>query len=168
MGQNQRTITLAICGALLLCTLQFIALPTMDYKNDMAVQVKRNYKALGKLQALTQEYSQLQAKRKALTSGANANKGTLFAIVEKVTREQQINELIESVRPQRQELENNLVEEKVQVRFDNLYQQDLMRFLYTVEKSLQGITVQNIEIRRTKDELLRADISLIMTTSKQM
>ncbi|OBQ46590.1 type II secretion system protein GspM [Halodesulfovibrio spirochaetisodalis] len=168
MGQNQRTITLAICGVLLLGVLQFIALPMLDFKEEMTAQVKKNSKALSKLDVLTQEYSQLQAKRKALTSGTNANKGTLFAIVEKVAREQKINELIESVRPQRQELDNNLVEEKVQVRFDNLYQQDLMRFLYTVEKSLQGITVQNIEIRRTKDDLLKADLSLIMTTSKQL
>jgi len=168
MGQNQRTITLAICGVILLGVLQFIALPALDYKANMAKQAMRNRNSLNKLEVLTQEYSQLQAKRKALTSGASAAKGTLFAIVEKVTREQNINDLIESVRPQRQELENNLMEEKVQIRFDGLYQQDLVRFLYTMEKSLQGITVQNVELKRTKDDLLKAELSLVMTTSTQL
>lgn len=168
MGQNQRAITLGICGGVLLGVLQVIALPAMDYKEDMSRLTARNYKALGKITVLAQEYTQLQARRKALTSGIHPNKGTLFAIVEKISREQGINDLIESVRPQQQEIGNNLTEEKVQIRFENLYQRDLIRFLYTMEKSLQGITVLDLEIRRTRHELLNADISLSMTTSSSL
>ena len=165
MGQNQRTLTLGICGILLLGTLQFLLLPSMDYKENMTKQVTRNRNAVGKLHVLTQEYSQLLTKRKALSKGLDRNKGTLFAIVEKVARELKINKKIDSVRPQKRLLENSLTEEEVTLRFKGLYQKHLVNFLYKIEKSLQGITVKNISIKQTKQKLLDVDISLIMVTS---
>lgn len=167
MGQNQRPLILGICGILLLCLLKFVLLPAMDYKGSMEQQVKRNRNAYGKLEALTSEYAQLLQKRKTQTKGLNKNKGTLFAVVEKTARELHINRNIDSVRPQKKELENNLTEEEVTLRFKGLYQAHLVKFLYTVEKSLQGISVKNINIKQTKNKLLDVDIALLMVTSEK-
>lgn len=165
MRQNHRTLIFGICGVLLLSILQFILLPAMDYKEDMERQVIRNTKAVGKLEALTKEYSQLLIKRKALSKGLDKNKGTLFAIVEKVARDLRINRNIDAVRPKKHDLKNNLVEEEVTLRFKGLYQRHLVNFLYKIEKNLQGITVKNLNIKQTKAKMLDVDIALTMVTS---
>ena len=165
MGSNTRALVLGCCGVLVLCVVQFILLPSIDYAEDMARQVDRNGRAYIKLSKLTQEYCELVGKRRTLTYGASSNKGTLFAIVEKVARDLEINENIDSVRPQQRNLENELVEEEVQLRFQDLYQHDLVAFLFTIEKSLQGITVNGLSVKTTKDQLIDADILLTMTAS---
>lgn len=165
MRQNHRTFVLGICGILLLSILQFILLPAMDYDEAMKRQVGRNNNAIGKLELLTKEYSQLIQNRRALSKGLDKNKGTLFAIVEKVARKLRINKNIDAVRPQKHEIENNLVEEEVTLRFKGLYQKHLVTFLYKIEKELQGITVKNLNIKQTKEKLLDVDIALTMVTS---
>ncbi|SIO13209.1 type II secretion system protein M [Halodesulfovibrio marinisediminis] len=165
---NRRAITLLIYGTVLLSVLRFIALPTLDYRDDMQKRTTRTYKMLGKVTELAQEYTQLQTSRKALSSGGAAHQGTLFAIVEEISRKQKINSLIVSVRPQQKKLENELVEEKIQIRFENLYQLDLLHFLYSVEKKMQGITVLNLEIQRTQGALLNVDVSLCMATPDRL
>lgn len=165
MKQNHRTLILGTCGILLLSILQFILLPAMDYKETMERQIARNSNAIGKVELLANEYSQLLQSRKALSRGLNKNKGTLFAVIEKVARDLRINKNIDAVRPQKHEIENNLVEEEVTLRLKGMYQKHLVALLYTIEKKLQGITVKNLNIKQTKKKLLDIDITLTMVTS---
>lgn len=165
MGQNHRALTLGICGVLLLSILQFILLPAMAYKEDMERQVIQHTKAIGKLETLTKEYSQLLKKRAALSKGLDKNKGTLFAIIERIARELRINRNIDAVRSKKHDLKNNLIEEEVTLRFKGLYQKHLVNFLYKIEKKIQGITVKTLTIRQTKAKMLDVDITLAMVTS---
>ncbi|MEZ0576915.1 hypothetical protein [Halodesulfovibrio aestuarii] len=165
MGQNHRTLILGICGFLLLSILQFILLPAMDYNKAMQLQVVKNNKAARQLEVLTKEYSQLIQKRKKLSKGLDKKKGTLFAIIEKVARDVDVNSNIDAVRPQQHDLENNLVEEEVALKLKGLYQKHLVTFLYKIEKELQGIDVKNLNIKHTKENLLDVDITLTMVTS---
>lgn len=166
--KNKRAAALALLGTLFLGVLQFIVLPALDYKNDMNRHAVRMYKTLNKTTALAEEYTQLQKKRKALSSGIPKDQGTLFAIIERISRKQGVNNLITSIRPQQHNLQNNLIEENVLIHFENMYQSDLVTFLYSIEKSLQGICVLSIEIKRTQNELLNASISLSMTNSNNL
>lgn len=166
--EHRRAVTLALFGAVILGIVQFIVLPALDYRDEMDRRAACTFNSLGKTTALVREYTQLQQKRTALLSGVSTHQGTLFAIIERISREQGINNLITSVRPKQTILENNLVEDSVLIRFENMYQSDLVAFLYTMEKTLQGITILNLEIKRTQDALLNAEISLSMTTSNKM
>lgn len=167
MPAYNHTFALGGCALLLLGILQFILLPAWDYKEAMNNEVHRKQKALRRVNSLSSEYSNLIQQRKELSKEGNQQQGTLFALVEKITRDLTINSNIDAIRPKRNNVESNLIQEILTVRFKRLYQRSLIKFLYTLEHDVEGITVKELIIARTKNNLLDVNVTLSMTTSTQ-
>jgi len=165
MASHNRAVLLGCCGILLLAILQFILLPAWDYRQAMTRKVHNSIAALHDTEILAHQYTSLIQQRSELSKESNAQQGTLFALVEKVCRKLSISSAIDAIHPTQQALENNLIQETLNLRLKGLHQRSLTKFLYAVEHQLQGITVTNLAITRTKENLLDADFTLSMTTA---
>lgn len=159
--EQKRALYMGLAG-LALIVLVWGGLALSDLASGSDPDMERVRRDLGKMQALTTEYQKLSADRERLASAGNRAQGTLYAILDGITRKQKIAGKVRFMKPSVREGDDGLTEELVSMGVAGLYSDEFVRFLHQVEIGADGLFVEDANIRRTKDGLLEAELTVSM------
>lgn len=164
MKGNSRALLLGGLGLAVILVLQFAVFPLLDFRDGAASGRVSARKQLAEMKMLAGEYRNLVAARKKLSQRGDAKKGTLFALLDGIARNQRLSAKIESMAPASREAEGGMRQEEVRLRFRALYQRELVAFLHQAEVVTEGVSVSQLGVRRDKDGLLDVEMTLTMLT----
>lgn len=163
VAESKRALYMGAAG-LILVALVWGGLALHDLSAGAGGDLDRARRDLGRMQALAAEYKKLSGDRERLASAGNRAQGTLYAILDGITRKQRITGKVRFMKPstRQAEGEDGLKEELVSMGVAGLYSDELVRFLHQVEIGAGGLFVEDANIRRTKDGLLDAELTVSM------
>lgn len=124
--------------------------------------IERVRRDMGKMQALADEYRKLAGERERLASAGNRAQGTLYAILDGITRGHGIAGNVRFMKPSVRQKDGGLREELVSMGVTGLYSNQLVNFLHQVEIAAGGLFVESANIRRNKSNMMDAEITVSM------
>ena len=148
-------------GGLALILLVWLGLALHDLGGGPGGDLERVRRDMGRMQGLAAEYRALAGERERLASAGNRAQGTLYAILDGITRQEGIAGKVRFMKPSLRETDG-LREELVSMGLAGLYSSEFVRFLHKVEIGADGLYVENANVRRDKSGLLDAEFVVSM------
>ncbi|XPV77104.1 MAG: type II secretion system protein GspM [Desulfovibrio sp.] len=161
--EQKRILLLAGIGLLVVCVVQFVVMPVLDFKDESLKQLRRQEQRYDRLQQYAWNYASLVAARKNQAKKFDTGKGALLGTVNKEVKQLNLAKNLASMKPGSNKLQNGFKEETVTLRFDRMYLEDVVKFLHRMEEQNDGILVKAVSLARKKGSFLSVDIILAMT-----
>jgi len=160
-------IPFGLAALVVFLLLQLVVIPVRAYQKNLTADLAQAQSDLATLRTLAARYAAIKATGSVAVRAASGDKQAFYAFVEGLTRKLGLTRNMESIRPDRRELDNGQVEEEVVVRFRGLLQPQLIDFLYAAEIQEEGVEVKQIGMRKDKERLLDVDITLVLAHAGQ-
>lgn len=158
---RQQILFFAAAACLILAGWQWGLVPAMDYRQELVDRHALNANRLDELLALQ---DRLRAARK--NEGQNAefqkksSEFTLFSFLEGLASRADVKTNIEYMKPSTKGVSEDLRQEQVQMRLENVRLAKLTKFIESVEYGGKGVFFERMSIRSSRDNpgILRADL----------
>ena len=140
-----------ICATVVLVAFihwMFVA-PTLRKRADLNRSIAKSRNQLRELKLLAHEYDQILDETRKIRRGMAGRSGN-FALsgsfFEQIAAKLAVEGNLTSMKPSRRNLDNNLVEDMVEVRLEGISLENLVAYLYEIEKTGAAIAISNINI----------------------
>jgi hypothetical protein len=163
IDEKKRIIFLGAFGLIAVLFVQFILFPVLDFKTESRERYDRQQLRLDRLQEKATLYRQLVTSRKSQAKQFDTGKGALLGAVNKEVKRLRLTGKLASMKPGTSQLANGFKEESVTLRFNNLYLEEALKFLYAMQEGHEGVLIKGLSLARKKGNLLSADIIFAMT-----
>lgn len=162
MAADQKRALYMGAAGLGLIVLVWGGLALFDLVGGAGGDMQRVRRDMGRMQALSDEYRKLAGDRERLASAGNRAQGTLYAILDGITRGHGIAGNVRFMKPSVRQEDGGPREELVSMGVAGLYSDQLVRFLHQVEIAAGGLSVESANIRRTRTDMMDAEITVSM------
>lgn len=166
-GPAGRMIRFGLAALAVLLLFQLVVIPVRSYRKSLDSDIQRAQKDLSRLKGLAGQYAALKTSGSVAVRAAAGDQQAFYAFVEGLTRNLGLTANVDSIRPARRQLEDDLVEEEVHVRFKGLLQPQFIDFLYAAELSGQGVQIKQVGMRKDKERRLDVDVTLSLVHAGQ-
>lgn len=122
-------------------------------------QIRNRSNSLEEVKRVQQEILKLQ-QQLAGASGKKTMEGPLFSHVERLTDQAGVRSNLLSMRPQPATQQGEYRQQLVDLKLEKLSLAQLVRFLYALEYSGQGVQVKTMRIKRRFEEHSSLDVNL--------
>ncbi len=153
---------LIICAGFLITfiAVQFILVPAMDRKKELAHRIAAQKTALAEIISLQQEYSMLSRMNMADTDilSKRAKGFTLFSFLDALAEKSGVKDNVAYMKPSSRTFnDKNYAVSMVKIKLDTLYLKELVDFLYRVESSQNGVHIRSLSLSKTGKEQTMLD-----------
>ena len=142
---------IAICGAIVAVALIHLAIlsPILNKRAEMEQSISRAHVQLKELKLLQGEYEQIieeteRIKQRVTKQGRGFE---LFSYLDQTARNLNLMNNLTSMKPSSRSLDDRLVEDIVEVKLEGISLENLVAYLYEIEKTRTGIAIANIRIQ---------------------
>lgn len=129
-------------------------------------QIKSRSNSLVEVTNLQQEIRHLRQQLSEV-SGRKEMEGPLFSHVEMLTEQAGVRDRLLSMRPQQSSQQGNYRQQQVELKLEKLSITQLVRFLYAIEYSAQGVQVKSMRIKRRFEDHSSLDVNLSLFSLEQ-
>ncbi|MBI9092439.1 MAG: type II secretion system protein M [Desulfobacterium sp.] len=148
---------LIICAGFLITfvAVQFILVPALDRKKELANRVAAKEAALTEIISLQQEYARLSRMNMADTDilSKRAKGFTLFSFLDALAEKSGVKDNVAYMKPSSRTFnDKNYAVSMVKIKLDTLYLKELVDFLYRVESSRNGVHIRSLSLSKTGKE----------------
>ncbi len=161
--RKSRPIAIALAGLLVIVLLRFVAAPLTNYRDSLHQETIEIGQRLKDVLTLKQQYQDLYQTAKEITIKKSGK--PLFAQLENLARQAKVNKYVDFMRPVVRDLQGDLKEELVQVRFKGIPQRHLLEYLHATEIASADIQISTLKIKMDKNKRLDVDITFSMLVS---
>jgi general secretion pathway protein M len=160
LSHRERIMVLAALAAVVLVAVWLgVIEPYRGAMERLDSQIASRGNGLVEAKTLQQEIGRLR-QQLAQASGRKAMDGPLFSHVETLTDQAGIRDRLLSMRPQQSSQQGNYRQQLVELRLEKLSLAQLVRFLYAIEYSGQGVQVKSLRIKRRFEDHSSLDVNL--------
>lgn len=152
--RNKRAVLLALGGVAFLLLLQYAVIPLVRFERSLDGRIRA---AVAQHRALGKELARYRAARGAWDEVEQRlqRRGqgfTLFGYLNQLNAKLGLQKNVDSIRPQKNEKPDGLVEENVEMRLRGVTTEQVVRLLYAVEVTNGTIAVSRMRLKRAGTE----------------
>ena len=160
LSQRERVmVAFAVVAVVLVAAWLGAVEPYQGAMERLDSQMRNRSNSLVEVKGLQQEISRLR-QQLSQVSGRKAMEGPLFSYVETLTDQAGIRDRLLSMRPQQASQQGNYRQQLVELKLEKLSLSQLVRFLYAIEYSGQGVQVKSMRIKRRFEDNSSLDVNL--------
>lgn len=148
-SRERKIIAAAAALVLLMLMHMLIVSPLLEKRENLKQRIDRARDQLVELRALEKEYDQILEETRQINEQIRSRPAgfTLFSFLDQTANKLKLKNHLASMKPSRRNLEGNLVEDLVEVRLEGISLENLVSFLYEIERSSAPTAIANIRIQ---------------------
>jgi general secretion pathway protein M len=150
LKKREKKIIAACLAIAALIFLHFaVVSPTLEKRSNLKTRVQEARSQSVELKLLKQQYDQiLQESEKINRRVKNRPRNfTLFSFLDQTASRLNLKNNLAAMKPSRQQLDENLVEDMVEVRLEGISLENLVSYLYEIERTGAAVVISSIRIQ---------------------
>jgi type II secretory pathway component PulM len=149
-SKREKNIVMICAAVVLVAFIHWIFVaPALKKRSNLSREIAKSRKQLKEYRLLERQYDQILDETRKIRRGM-AGRSDNFALsvsfIEQTAAKLAIEGNLTGMKPSRQNLDSNLVEDMVEVRLEGISLENLVAYLYEIEKTGAAIAVSNINI----------------------
>lgn len=151
LNRRERNIVAACAGLVLIALAHWLVVsPTLRKSSDLDASISRAQNQLKELKLLKHEYDQILQETRMIKRRMDEQSpdSTLsVSSLEQIATGLAIADNLTSMKPSRRALDSSLAEDMVEVRLEGISLENLVAYIYAIEKNGPAIAISNIRIQ---------------------
>lgn len=158
-------------ATVLLLLYSFVWEPLQQEHEALAVSIARNQRSLEEIQQLRNAYFETKHRIAANEAALSRDDGglNLFSYVQSTVRDAVSADRIASMNPSTREVGTNFVEERVEIKINQIGLESITELVYRIEKGTNPLRFSRLQIKKRRDDPytfdLTATVSLLKATA---
>lgn len=164
--REQVMVGAAVVAVLLVVIWLGVIDPYREAMGRLDSQIRKRSSSLVEVKKLQQDVRRLRQQLSEV-SGRKAMDGPLFSYVETLTDQAGVRGNLASMRPQPATQQGDYRQQMVELKLEKITISQLVRFLFAIEYSGQGVQVKAMRIKRRFEDHSSLDVNLSVFTLEQ-
>jgi type II secretory pathway component PulM len=150
LKSREKKIITALAALVIVALIQVVFIsPALKKRTDLNRRIIQARRQLAELRVLKEEYDQILVETEKINRKVSARPRsfTLFSFLDQTATKLNLKNNMASMKPSRRGIDSNLSEEMVEVRLEGISLENLVAYLYEIERTGAAVAIASIRIQ---------------------